>query len=383
MTRVRIVESKFCLLALLGVLSLSGGEAQKGGSHPTLDVGGPDSRSKNAGEENRDQQALSVEQFTKAIQAAKSRSDKGAAQIIEPLELAERLNSQELSRLTEGMPGAESRAALTAVVDASVFLEPPQRDVPDIAAPDLVEQQQILARALSYLDQMIPRLPDFYATRTAQVFEKSIVQRKQEALSAGSVLRSKGTFQATVLYQNGKEIVQSHGPGQVGLTTRGTFGPVLSGAITNDLRRPMQWSHWESGPSGTMAVFRFRVSRKNSHFGVSFPMGGLAVARPTGYLGEIGVAPKTGTILRVVLRSDPVPGFGGAVEHANIMLEYGSVLIGGKDYTCAVRGVSLSTSTYREKGLAKRNKELVLLNDVVFSDYHVFRSEMRVLPGGD
>ena len=110
---------------------------------------------------------------------------------------------------------------------------------------------------------------------------------------------------------------------------------------------------------------------------VSFPMGGLAVARRTGYHGEIGIDSDTGTILRLALQSDPVVG-SHFIGHGDIMLEYGSVVIGGKAYTCPVRGVSMSTGSYwvgRHKSLA-----FILLDDVVFTDHHVFRSEMRLLP---
>ena len=108
-------------------------------------------------------------------------------------------------------------------------------------------------------------------------------------------------------------------------------------------------------------------------------MGGISGARRTGYQGEIGIDPETGTILRVTLRSDAVVGF-HAVEHANIMLEYGPVAIGGRTYTCAVRGVSMSTARYQQKGILRRDEGSILLDDVLFTDYHVFRSEVRILP---
>ena len=58
---------------------------------------------------------------------------------------------------------------------------------------------------------------------------------------------------------------------------------------------------------------------------------------PTAYHGEIGIDPGSGTILRLVLEADPA--FGSLTERADIMVEYGSVAIGGETYTCPVRSV--------------------------------------------
>ena len=65
------------------------------------------------------------------------------------------------------------------------------------------------------------------------------------------------------------------------------------------------------------------------------------------------------------------------------MVEYGSVVIGGKVYTCPVRSVSMSIGR-SEQGFTALgptvSRKVTRLDDVVFSDYHVFRSEMRILP---
>ena len=74
------------------------------------------------------------------------------------------------------------------------------------------------------------------------------------------------------------------------------------------------------------------------------------------------------------------------MHRADIMVEYGSVVIGGKVYTCPLRSVSISAGkTLRlvdEMGLpaVAEMGEITRLDDVVFSDYHVFRSEMRIVP---
>jgi len=322
------------------------------------------------------QQAVTVAQLTEIVETAKGKSDVNAAKEIEHLELTERLRSPELARLNGELPGAGSKSALMAVGDASVFLEPPQGEMLDKAAPDAAEQRQIVSRASDHLKTIIPKLPNLYARRITNVFEEEWTAQDKRGTHKPGALHLKGNFQATVLYREGKEVVRAEGAEQGDLTTRGTFGPVLSAVILDNLGSPMQWHHWEKGPNGAMAVFQFQVPKEDSHYVVSFPMGGLAIARLTGYHGEIGIDPDTGTILRVVLQSDRVSG-SDFIGHGDIMLEYGSVVIGGKAYTCPVRGVSMSTGSHWGK---HKTVAFILLDDVVFTDYHVFRSEMRILP---
>jgi hypothetical protein len=355
MRDARFAEVAFCLLASAGVLfAQEASQGQIGARQPVM-----------------------VAQLTERVETAKAKSDEDAAKEIEHLELTERLNSPELARLIGELPGAKSKAALMAVGDASVFLESPQGEMLDKAAPDAAEQQQIVARASDYLKMIIPRLPNFYATRITNVFKREWTAQDKEGTHKPGALHFKGNSQATVLFREGKEVVRAEGAGQGGLTTRGTFGPVLSVVILDNLRSPMQWHGWEKGPNGAIAVFQFQVPQKDSHYEVSFPMGGLAVARRTGYLGEIGIDPDTGMILRVALQSDPVSG-SDFVGHGDIMLEYGSVVIAGKSYTCLVHGVSMSTGS-RWVG-SHKTVAFIVLDDLVFTDYHVFRSESRILP---
>jgi hypothetical protein len=97
--------------------------------------------------------------------------------------------------------------------------------------------------------------------------------------------------------------------------------------------------------------------------------------------GFAATDPASGTILRLVLEAEPESGL--SMERADIMVEYGSVSIGAKVYTCPLRSVSISTGRSPQLEMAMglaRLREVTRLDDVVFSGYHVFRSEMRILP---
>jgi hypothetical protein len=378
----RLAEVAFCLLASPGVLVAQvASPEQAENSRREAKAEQAMNVSTAVPEEVESPHAVRVAQLSELVEASKGKSDEDAAKEIEQLELTERLSSPELARLSGELPGAQSKVALMAVGDASVFLELPKSEMLDKATPDSAEQQQIVSRALDYLKTTIPKLPDFYAKRITTAFNVVWAAQDKHGSHKPAALHLTGRFNARVLYRNGKEVVNAEGAEGAGLmlTTQGTFGPILSTVITDNLRSPMQWRGWEKGPNGAMAVLQFHVSQKDSHYGVSFPMAGLPGARRTGYHGEIGIDPDTGTILRLVLQSDPVLGI-RAVEHADIMLEYGTVVIGGKAYTCPVRGVSISRAGFQQAGIVGRNRSFILLDDVIFTDYHVFRSEMRILP---
>jgi hypothetical protein len=323
---------------------------------------------------------VTVAQLTEIVANAKGKDNSGTAKEIEHLRLMERLSSTNLAALSAELPGTKSKNALMAVADASVFLEPPANENPNEPIPDMAERDQIVTMAVDYLKEINPKLPNFYAKRLTTSFEETLSPKDEDGSDKKGVLHPVGKYTATVYYREGKEVVQEGGAREHGLITRGIFGPILSVVILDAAHsHTTQWSRWEEGPNGTMAVFQFQVPRTASNYEVSDGVFGMMDL--TAYHGEIGIDPSSGTILRLTVEADPE--LGSAMERADIMVEYGPVEIGGKIYTCPVRSVSYSVGTvyvpvsFDLGTSSKRNS--ARLNDVVFSDYHVFRSEMRVV----
>jgi hypothetical protein len=122
----------------------------------------------------------------------------------------------------------------------------------------------------------------------------------------------------------------------------------------------LKWSHWEQGVAAPEAVFRYAVIAGKSHYNVKgqFPA----------YHGEITVDPSNGTILRLVLRVDPIASL--PFQRADFVLEYGPVELGGKTYICPLKGVALYMEPKRW-----------LLNDIVFEQYHLYRASAQMLAG--
>ena len=153
--------------------------------------------------------------------------------------------------------------------------------------------------------------------------------------------------------------------------TEGTFGPILNTVMVDAAHSTTEWSRWEAGAERTHGSFSLPGTASGVPLpGFVFYLRGRR--RPwrdgvTAYHGEFGIDPHSGTILRLVLQADPDPG--SSMQRADIMVEYGAVMIGGKGYTCPVRSVSIAA------GVSPMELSATLyvtrLDDVVFSGYTI------------
>jgi hypothetical protein len=342
---------------------------------------------------------VSVDELEKTVARNHGKSDGHAAEQLSALALTERLSTTRFLRLTAALPGEESRRALTALADMAAFLDLPASEIPATPAPEPATQQALLDKAAGYVKKAIPQLPDFFATQETTRFNggpyKTLLLT--DPGSHDNKLRVAGQSSATVRVLAGKEELtderttgQVRSPAGQQLVVEGVFGPILRVVLKDVLAGAPQWSRWELGTTGAMAVFRFDVPQEKSHYAVGNP--GLVGFLPllAAYHGEIALDPGTGAIRRLTLLA--VPPKNGPVARADIMVEYGPVRIGGSSYICPLRSVALSVvgnldllqDVYRLSqpvAQADRSPFRLELNDVVYSQYHLFRTEMRMLPG--
>jgi hypothetical protein len=348
------------------------------------------------------QTSITVEQFEQSLPALHALRDAAAARKLASLVLTERASPGRAAHWQTTLRGKRTEEALTALVDASSFLDPPADEIPSRAAPDVDTQKQILSRAVDTLVKTIHKLPDFYAVRTTTHFETATPQQlwDQEQMIAlsGSKAgelphhelgpvdetapkRTRLYFiearEQTVTYREGSEVTTaSRGAGGspdpfLGLETKGEFGPILHMVLVDALQRGLTWSHWERGANGPLAVFRYKVAKEFSHYEIE-NQSGKAPDYPA-YNGELTIDPESGAILRITVQAS-VRGQEGATVDSNVLVEYGPVDIGGRTYTCPVHGVAIT----RTEDLYA--SQPAFLNDITFTGYHLFRAELRILP---
>jgi len=306
--------------------------------------------------QNKTAPAAMVEDVQRILAADKGKPDAEVARQLSGLELTERMSYARLKSLEQSVPGTMSREALVALADASVFLSPAAADVLSQARPDLDEQRRMLALTVEYLAKTLPKLPNFYATRTIVRFEA--LQKGRRAWAESS-WRQVGSSKVVVAYRDGKEVIDPrewgkhpHHPEGEGLITRGTFGPILSMVIVDAAHGGFTWSRWERGSAETLAVFHYRVPQDQSHYSVAIR--GLssdkaAAAPVTGYRGEVAIDPATGTILRLTVQAEQP--LDSPILRSDIMVEYGTVEIGGKTYICPIRSVSIGLDSMEFMGV--------------------------------
>ena len=256
-----------------------------------------------------------------------------------------------------------------------------------------------------YLKEVIPQLPDFFATRITTEYEQPPAKKTDtwKTALADQSLREAVIQTVTLRYRNGHEEEDaeqrnsSPGARNRDLKLVGVFSPVL-GAVLGDTARSgsiLTWSHWERGERGREAVFRYLVRSENPHYNVAYcclTEGRTYRASPK-YLGELTIDPETGAILRLTMEAElgqfPEPNLSSVMpaKGAATMIEYGPVEIGGREYICPQRAVEIQrvrtvsgVNVLGEKFDVYAPYE-TRLNDIAYLNYHKFGASARMLPG--
>jgi VWFA-related protein len=349
---------------------------------------------------------VTVAQLQQTLAATLSTPDTALADQISNLELTQRLSPATLTRLQSSLPGEKSAQQLSILADQSAFLDLPPDEIPSLPAPDPATQRQIMSQVVAYVTKSIRQLPNFLATRETHSFE----DRPADPYFSALPLHLTDRFRVSVLYRDGKEVDTTakgkKAPAPPGLISWGEFGPILTTVLLDAAKSQLAWSHWEQAATGPqaqagpqaaaapVAVFRYAVPGKKSQYHVQ--MCGVGVGElncegtPTGYHGEMAVDPSTGAILRLTVIADLEPGSSlvlvSSLTAASIMVEYGPVDIGGKTYICPVHSVAIARRRVVQahhgiiSAAAMDNSPIqTLLNQVAFTQYHVYRGETRIL----
>jgi hypothetical protein len=385
---------------------------------------------------------VTVEELERAVGKARGAPDAKMAKLLSDLELTDRLSMMRFASLEAELPGPEARQALLVLFDESAFLNLPAADVPVAAPPERTAQILMLALAQNYAAKTIAKMPNFFATRATAHFEDTPAMPPRGAagrFQGAEPVHFAGSSSVTVYYRDGHEVEEAgtpkrkkyqppdydlfssgdtlssadsgnHGqemvdagtmkpidyaPPAYGFTTSGEFGPTLATVLMDAthgdvLWDHVTWDHWEQGARGLMAVFHYAVSGGSSHYKVWFPDRVREIYRFLPYHGEIAVNPADGSILRVTMVAELKPS--DPITKANLMVEYAPVEIGGMTYICPVKSVALTRAVVIHKQYSGLNPTVAytdvgppqtMVNDVTFEQYHLFRSETRIVSGGD
>ncbi len=357
---------------------------------------------------------------------ASAKPDAIVAQQLAEVELSERLSDSTLSRLQQNPPGPKTVEALAILADSSAFLDLPAAEIPATLQPDMAAQRQIMSRTVDYVAKTLPQLPNLLATRVTNRYDDGPQGANGRNWEVGGILANQplgvpelhtvGVTRTVIAYNDGRETDDPQVTGArkqpaSGLVSWGEFGAILGTVLTDAARSKLTWSHWETGKNGLVAVFRYSVPREASHYELNYcciwnqnethtnytqPTGangrttrvgtGIQTETPgasahpyrqiSGYHGTISVEPSSGTILRITVDADLKPT--DPITRAAIMVEYGTVQIGGRDYTCPVKSVSVSVAPASVTAKATDSPRFSM-NSVSFEDYHRFGASTAIV----
>jgi hypothetical protein len=353
---------------------------------------------------------ISVQQLEDLLASLHDKPDGKVAQQLSDLQVTERISFVRLARWEKEFPGDRTREELTKLADLSAFLNPPAMDVLRDPEPDTDTQEHMLSLAVNYAKTTLRQLPNFYATRETTHFEDTPSQQQASSGGGGGgtgwrathtgemevsrtaykAIHSTGTTSVTVAYRDGYEVRDegaktakpSTPPG--GLSTSGEFGPVLSIVLGDALRGDVTWLRWEQGTIDPVAVIGYRIPEDQSNYLVMIPKGTELERIYSAYHGEIAIDPEAGEILRVSVVADLPPPH--ETLQTAMLVEYGPVMIGDRSYICPVRGVAYSKVPVQRASSeppAPGVMVLTQINDVVFTNYHLFRADARIVGGDD
>ncbi|HUB53260.1 MAG TPA: VWA domain-containing protein [Terracidiphilus sp.] len=341
---------------------------------------------------------VSVAQLENILANATSKPDSQVATRLSGLQLTERFSSARLDHWEATLPGIRSQRALMGLADRSAFLSPPADEIPMASAPDFGEQRRIMGLTATYVSRMIPQLPRFYASRTVTHFEDSPEAARTGSWNETDSLHPARISRSVVSYHDGSEVIE---PGafkvkdsptvETGLRTWGTFGPILGLVLLDAAQNKLQWGRWERDSDGVVAVFSYSVPRDKSHYEVNyccvvsaFGMETKPFAEMSAYHGEITVDPATGAVRRLTIESELDAS--DPISQAAVEVEYSPVELGGASYICPRRSVSISLAQTLKSApdagagsLLTMGPPQLLLNDVAFSEYHLFHADSHIL----
>jgi hypothetical protein len=352
-----------------------------------------------------DLEKITVSQLHETLANARGLSDEELCAKLSKLVLVERLSPALRARFSAQVSGEKSRDALVALADESIFLAPPDNEVPTDASPDAALARQMLTKVVGYVNSDMRQLPNLIATRKTTEFEDRPAEDRLEATGIVSLskmpLHAVARSNATVTYRDHKELVAALVSGQKkegkpgGLVTEGEFGPILATVVGDALKGKITWARWEQGESGNVGVFHYAVGDDKSNYHVRFCCvvdGYRSDGTPemqvyderVSYEGEIAFRLADGAIMRLTVQAVMAPQ--GLVPVAGIAVEYGPVEIGGKMNVCPLKSISLlKVHTKKPEGAFSRSnyqgEPKMFLNDVEFGAYHRFGSEVRILAG--
>jgi hypothetical protein len=236
------------------------------------------------------------------------------------------------------------------------------------AAPDVGQQQAMLARIKQSAMRFEGQLPDFICTKLTARFEDSSGSgkkwKRRDELEETVFFAQNGRTATQLLKLNGKPTNRSHdsiggivenGVVRDAIVPASIFGPLANGQFA--------WSRWgtlnASFNARRTAVFAFMTPRLFKNY----PDGTRAYL--IGFHGLVYANPEDGMPLRLEVHVDGPEGY--PFQESGWDIDYGTVTIAGRELVLPVKAVA----RYRVNKLLTRN-------EIQFTGYRKYEADSKV-----
>jgi hypothetical protein len=283
-------------------------------------------------------QFITVDQLQHFLSSRRTtkQSDDSIAERLSSVDLSEQLTSQMQARIiAESNLRPKTIEQLQLLAASSIFKAPPIAEIPNIPAPDIETQNNLIHSAREYVKGTLSSLPDFMATRETTSFN----DEPQPMKAKGPIpLHYAARIHTQMAYRNNREIDDTaiEGSAQArrltaiaGLTTWGEFGPILIIILSDISEGSFTWARWQTSDAGNLvAVFDYTVPASASHYRIDFCCYQQSLDHPAllrfeknpAYRGELYLDPMSGAIDRMTLEAElsdiyPITSAGIAVQY--------------------------------------------------------------------
>jgi hypothetical protein len=262
------------------------------------------------------------------------------------------------------------RLMMVSVAGVSLLCPAPLPPYQGRAIPSETEQQQMLSRVRSYVEQYVTNLPNFLCelvTRQFQAGERAKHWRK------GDTLTSKLTFNAgreeqTLEMVNNKPLLAQHRHLFRPLVTEGEFGTLMEGVFAPASEAAFSWAGWQTLRGRRVAVFNYSIDQQHSNINLSLD----DVKKDyLPYHGSIYADADSGAIWRItsVLTDFPDELLTNSMS---TVVDYEPMNIGGQSYLLPAAAVA-------SDGTPTRSDR----NELEFRNYQKFEANSRVTFASD
>jgi len=296
-------------------------------------------------------------------------------------DVAQNLRRQKLSfsltdRLIEDLQGLgagpQTVLALRDLQKASHSLPPPAPvanapapEKPVEPPPSAEDQKRIIHDARSYALSYSKRLPDFICLQlTRRYVDPTGLEldwiKYDEIKTRLSYFEQKEDYKViSVNEQLTNRSQESLG----GVTSTGEFGSMLVQLFAPETAARFTWDRHSSLTGRQVYVFRFRVPRDRSQWGISFQRVQETIA---GYTGLAFIDKQTGQVLRLSMVTEDLPR-DFPIHEVRTSLDYGFAQIADRDYLLPRRAT-----------VRMREGKLLTRNEVEFRLYRKFSAEASI-----